>query len=114
MSSTEIAGLVLALLVVGIGAGSTAMFVVLLHLDDRVQQAVTAALESPDLGQVRLSNLIVDVTVKEDDASVISSISLRASGPELSTKWIEHWLDEHDLVVAPKGKVFDAPRRTAP
>ena len=109
MTGAEIIGIVAALIIVGLVAGVVATLVAGLVLRDMIQDAVTNAMSSPDYGSVRLDDVRLTVNMKNSDDNVIWQTQISATGNELTSAWIERWLEKHDLVAMPKGVDFAVP-----
>lgn len=64
----------------------------------------------PDFPELLVINsLNLTTTIKDDDEELSSTTGVTWRAAEVTSKFVEHWLDQRSLVMAPKGKDFAIP-----
>lgn len=64
----------------------------------------------PDFPELLVINsLKLSTTIKDDDEALSSTTGVTWQAAEVTSKFVEQWLDRRSLVMAPKGKDFSTP-----
>lgn len=63
--------------------------------------------EFPEL--LVINSLKLSTTIKDDDEALSSTTGVTWQAAEVTSKFVEQWLDRRSLVMSPKGKDFSTP-----